>query len=115
MRPFQQIALILDERQLLTRFWQAAFVFWRLQTGRVILLATFLITVVLLQLLVQVALNLWNRHFFDALERRDAAAVWLQAQLFVPLAAGSILLAAASVWGHDRSAQLARGTDASHN
>ncbi len=99
MRPFQQIALILDERQLLTRFWQAAFVFWRLQTGRVILLATFLITVVLLQLLVQVALNLWNRHFFDALERRDAAAVWLQAQLFVPLAAGSILLAAASVWG----------------
>jgi len=54
---------------------------------------------VLLQLLVQVALNLWNRHFFDALERKDAATVWLQAQLFVPLAAGSILLAAASVWG----------------
>ena len=99
MRPFQQISLILDERQLLTRFWQAASVFWRVQTGRATMLATFLIAIVLLQLLVQVALNLWNRHFFDALERRDGAAVWLQAQLFVPLAAGSILLAAASVWG----------------
>lgn len=99
MRPFQQISLILDERQLLTRFWQAASVFWRGQTRRAVTLAIFLIAVVLLQLLVQVALNLWNRHFFDALERKDAAAVWSQAQLFVPLAAGSILLAAASVWG----------------
>jgi ABC-type uncharacterized transport system fused permease/ATPase subunit len=99
MRPFRQIFLIFDDRQLLTRFWQAASVFWRLQTGRVTLLAAFLITVVLLQLLVQVALNLWNRHFFDALERKDAATVWLQAQLFVPLAAASIFLAAASVWG----------------
>jgi ABC-type uncharacterized transport system fused permease/ATPase subunit len=99
MRPFQQISLILDERQLQTRFWQAASVFWRAQTGRATMLATFLIAIVLLQLLVQVALNLWNRHFFDAIARKDAAAVWLQAQLFVPLAAGSILLAAASVWG----------------
>jgi ABC-type uncharacterized transport system fused permease/ATPase subunit len=55
--------------------------------------------VVLLQLLVQVLLNLWNRHFFDALERRDGQALWIQAQLFVPLAAASILLAATSVWG----------------
>jgi ABC-type uncharacterized transport system fused permease/ATPase subunit len=99
MRPFHEISLILDERQLLTRFWQAASVFWRAQTGRTAMLAMFLIAVVLLQLLVQVALNLWNRHFFDALERKDAATVWLQAQLFVPLAAGSILLAAVSVWG----------------
>jgi hypothetical protein len=99
MRPFHEISLILDERQLLRRFWQAASVFWRVQTGRTAMLAMFLIAVVLLQLLVQVALNLWNRHFFDALERKDAATVWLQAQLFVPLAVGSILLAAASVWG----------------
>lgn len=99
MPPFQQISLILGERQLLTRFWQAASVFWRVQTGRAASLAMFLIAVVLLQLLVQVALNMWNRRFFDAIERKDAATVWLQAQLFVPLAAGSILLAAASVWG----------------
>ena len=37
-------------------------------------LAIFLIAVVLLQLLVQVSLNLWNRHFFDALERKDGHA-----------------------------------------
>jgi len=55
--------------------------------------------VVLLQLLLQVLLNLWNRNFFDSLERRDAQALWFQAQLFVPLAATSIFLAAASVWG----------------
>jgi len=95
----QQNSIVLDDRQLLKRFWQAASVFWRHQTGWAATLAVYLIGVALLQLLLQVALNLWNRHFFDALERKDAAAVWLQAQLFVPLAAGSILLAAASVWG----------------
>lgn len=62
-------------------------------------LAVFLVSVVLLQLLVQVLLNLWNRNFFDALERKDGHALWVQAQLFIPLAAASILLAAASVWG----------------
>src|SRR5574338_961551 len=99
MRPFRQFFLIFDDRQLLTRFWQAASVFWRTQTSRVTALAVFLIGVALLQLLVQVALNLWNRRFFDALERRDADTVLLQVQMFVPLAAASIFLAAASVWG----------------
>jgi ABC-type uncharacterized transport system fused permease/ATPase subunit len=65
----------------------------------VIGLAIFLIAIVLLQLLIQVLLNLWNRHFFDALERRDAHELWFQFQLFFPLAAISILLAATSVWG----------------
>ena len=54
MRPFHEISRILDERQLLTRFWQAASVFWRVQTGRTAMLGIFLIAVVLLQLLVQV-------------------------------------------------------------
>jgi ABC-type uncharacterized transport system fused permease/ATPase subunit len=99
MRPLHQISLILDQKHLLARFWQAALQFWRAERAWVTALAVFLITVVLLQLLLQVALNLWNRHFFDALERKDADAVWAQAQLFVPLAAASILLAATSVWG----------------
>jgi ABC-type uncharacterized transport system fused permease/ATPase subunit len=50
-------------------------------------------------LFVQYQLNYWNRYFFDALARRDAAALWRQAGLFVPLAAASVLLAATSVWG----------------
>jgi len=62
-------------------------------------LALFLVGLVLLQLLTQVFLNLWNRNFFDALGRKDAHGLWIQAQLFVPLAAASILLAATSVWG----------------
>jgi ABC-type uncharacterized transport system fused permease/ATPase subunit len=99
MRPFRQISLILDQKHLLVRFWQSASQFWREERAWVIGLAVFLVGVVLLQLLMQVLLNLWNRHFFDALERKDGQALWVQAQLFVPLAAGSIVLAAASVWG----------------
>lgn len=99
MRLFQQIALILDQKQLLARFWKSVLQVWRANRSRAISLGAFLVIVVLLQLLLQVLLNLWNRNFFNALERRDAHTVWLQAQLFVPLAAGSIMLAAASVWG----------------
>jgi putative ATP-binding cassette transporter len=99
MRLFQQIALILDEKHLLARFWQTASHFWRVERAWATGLVVFLIVVVLLQLLLQVMLNLWNRNFFDALERKDGHALWIQAQLFVPLAAASILLAATSVWG----------------
>ncbi|MGE5163313.1 MAG: SbmA/BacA-like family transporter [Sphingobacteriales bacterium] len=99
MRPFRQITQILDETQLLRRFWQSASHFWRQEKLKVGGLTLFLLVVVLLQLLLQVALNLWNRNFFDALERRDAHALWLQAQIFLPLAAASIFLAATSVWG----------------
>lgn len=99
MRPFSQISQILDEQRLLARFWQAALQVWQANKAWVAIIASFLIVVVLLQLLLQVELNLWNRRFFDALERKDAGAVWAQARLFIPLAAGSILLAATSVWG----------------
>ncbi|MFN3657735.1 MAG: SbmA/BacA-like family transporter [Pseudolabrys sp.] len=95
----RQFALILDRKQLLARFWKSTRQVWQAKRAWAISLATFLIGVLLLQLVVQVLLNLWNRNFFDALERKDAHALWVQAQMFVPLAAVSILLAAASVWG----------------
>ncbi len=88
-----------DRRKLLARFWQSASQFWREETARVAGLGVFLVVIVLLQLLTQVLLNMWNRNFFDALGRKDAYTLWMQAQLFVPLAAASILLAATSVWG----------------
>ncbi len=88
-----------DRKKLLARFWQSASQFWRKETAWVAGLAVFLVALVLLQLLTQVLLNLWNRNFFDALGRKDAHTLWIQAQLFVPLAAASILLAATSVWG----------------
>lgn len=99
MRFFHPIALILDQKHLLARFWQSASLFWRTRKGWVTFLVIYLIVVVLLQLLLQVLLNLWNRNFFDLLARKDGHALWVLAQLFVPLAAASIFLAAASVWG----------------
>jgi putative ATP-binding cassette transporter len=89
----------LERNHLLARFWKAASHAWQERKALAIGLAVFLIAVALLQLLMQVLLNLWNRNFFDALGRRDAHGLWIQGQLFFPLAAVSILLAATSVWG----------------
>jgi len=97
MRPLRQIAFTRD--QLFVRFWHSALQALRTERAWFAGLAVFLVALVLLQLLVQVLLNLWNRHFFDALGRRDGHALWIQTQLFVPLAATSILLTATSVWG----------------
>ena len=99
MRLFRQIGLTLEQRAELEPFWRSTRQVWRARRPAVIALGGFLIGIVLLQLLVQVLLNLWNRNFFDALERRDAHTLWVQIQLFAPLAALSILLAATSVWG----------------
>jgi vitamin B12/bleomycin/antimicrobial peptide transport system ATP-binding/permease protein len=92
-----------DQKKLLARFWQSASCFWWEDRPRAPVLIVFLVCIVLLQLLVQVLLNLWNRHFFDALERRDAQTLWFQAEMFFVLAAASILLAATSVWGRMRT------------
>jgi ABC-type uncharacterized transport system fused permease/ATPase subunit len=89
-----------NRRHLFARFWLTASGFWRGRSGRLAWGLTFvLVIIVLLQLLVQYLLNYWNRYFFDALARHDAAALWMQAKLFVPLAAASVVLGAASVWG----------------
>ncbi len=89
-----------EQRRLLVRFWKAASGFWRGRSAWTAWpLTVSLILIVLLQLGVQYQLNLWNRNFFDALGRRNAHALWSQAALFVPLIAGSVTLAAASVWG----------------
>ena len=97
------MALAADRKQLLARFWRAASHFWREEKIRVASLAVFLVGLVLLQLLTQVLLNLWNRNFFDALGRKDGRELWIQAELFIPLAAASIFLAATSVWGRMRA------------
>ena len=99
MGILHQLSLVADRKRLLTRFWQSASQFWREEKTHAVGLAVFLVGLVLLQLLTQVLLNVWNRNFFDALGRRDAHELWIQAQLFILLAAASILLAATSVWG----------------
>jgi vitamin B12/bleomycin/antimicrobial peptide transport system ATP-binding/permease protein len=78
---------------------QSASGFWRgLSAWRAWTLVTLLIATVLLQLLTQYGLNFWNRDFFNAIGRRDAADLWIQALRFVPLAAASLLLTILSVW-----------------
>ena len=84
----------------LRRFWRSASGFW-LGAGSWIpwSLIGLLAICVVSQLLVQYRLNLWNLDFFNALEERDAGGIRQQAFLLPFLAAASIALAAAAVWG----------------
>jgi putative ATP-binding cassette transporter len=85
---------------LFRRFWACASGFWRSKSARVSwALTAGLIALAVAQITVQYRLNYWNRDFFNALERRDAARLWEQALIFAPLAFLSISLSVASVWG----------------
>lgn len=86
-------------REPLERFWRTARGFWRggsrwYAWG----LIAFLVACVVLQLLVQYRLNLWNRDFFNALGRRDGSEIWQQAGAMFVLVAQSVVLAIAAVW-----------------
>src|SRR6266849_689125 len=64
-------------RPLFWRFWACASGFWERKHARVSwLLTVALVTLALAQIAVQYRLNYWNRDFFNALERRDAARLW---------------------------------------
>ncbi len=84
-------------RPALRRFWVTAGGFWR--NGAAWGLLAALVVGLVLQVVVQYRLNFWNRDFFNALEARDGGQVWYQARLLVGLAAASIALAVAAVWG----------------
>lgn len=89
-----------DERRLILRFWRSASGFWRgPSAGRAWILIGLLIATIVLQLLTQYQLNLWNRDFFDAIERKDAAGLWQQALRLLPIGIASVALAIVSVWG----------------
>ncbi|HWP25502.1 MAG TPA: SbmA/BacA-like family transporter [Xanthobacteraceae bacterium] len=100
---------VLHQPHLLRRFWRSASGFW---TGRrkwqAWLLTVSLFTIVGLQLLAQYWLNFWNRDFFDALEQKNGAALAAAIALFFPLAAITVLLAIASVWGRMTTQRLWR-------
>ncbi len=85
---------------LLRRFWHGAVGFWRFASpGHAWLLTIGLVAIVILQVIIQYRINVWNRSIFDALEQKHAAEVLWQALIFVPLAIASILLAVAVVYG----------------
>lgn len=89
-----------DQRRLLARFFEAASGFWWGRSAwRSWLLAALMIATVVAQLVVQYRLNYWNRYFFNAIERRDAAEIIRQIIAFVPIAGANVALAVLSVWG----------------
>lgn len=84
-------------RLIMRRFWATARGFWHGATAWALL--AMLVTGVVLQVVVQYRLNFWNRDFFNALEARDGRQIWQLAQTLFMLAAASISLAVAAVWG----------------
>ena len=83
----------------LRRFWHSAVGFGRGKGSWVPwTLIGLLILCVVAQLLVQYRLNVWNRDFFDALEKRHGAEIRQQTYLLPGLAVCSVSLAAFAVW-----------------
>jgi putative ATP-binding cassette transporter len=92
------------KKALVRRFWRSALHFWSGEQRSIAWLMTgCLIVLVVLQLLVQYRLNVWNRDLFNALEKRDSAIVLYQSWLFVPLAAASVVIAILAVWARMRT------------
>jgi len=89
-----------DQNQQWSRFWDSASGFWRETAAwRIWLVCVSLIAIVIVQLYVQFRLTLWNKNFFDALERRQPEELLNQVLLLLPLCGASIALAISSVWG----------------
>ena len=104
-----------DEKQLLARFWQSASGFWRGRSAwRAWLLVALLIATVLLQLLTQYGLNFWNRDFFNAIGRKDAAELWIQALRPPRRAAASPFLTILSACGRMTMQRTRRGWLSTH-
>lgn len=86
-------------RYLLGRFWLSAKAFWGRNGGRFAWpLSIGLLGLILLNLGVQYGINVWNRHIFDALQNKDAAAVFQLIAVFIPLAAGTVILGVIMVY-----------------
>ena len=91
------------QRALVRRFARVARGFWTGDQRRVAWIMTIsLIVLVVLQLIASYRINVWNREIFDALEKKDGAAVAYQAWLFIPLAVFSITVAILVVWARMR-------------
>src|SRR4030095_10878741 len=93
-----------QKKPLVRRFWMTARGFWSSKRSWKVawLMTACLIALVVGQLIFSYQLNIWNKAIFDALEKKDSAAVLHQAMLFVPLAAGSIAVAVSVVYARMR-------------
>ncbi|WP_374446044.1 ABC transporter ATP-binding protein/permease [Stella sp.] len=89
-----------ERRLVMARFWQSALGFWRGPGWAAAWsLTVALVAIVLAQIAVQYQVTVWNREFFDALERRDGSTVLSQCLVLLGLVAASVALGVASVAG----------------
>src|SRR5579859_2875982 len=81
------------KRYLLTRFWISARGYWGGQGDRLAIpFSAGLLALIVGTVGFQYGINVWNRSIFDAIEKRDSAAVYHLTALFFPLAIGSVVL-----------------------
>src|SRR6478735_8527605 len=84
---------------LLTRFWISARGFWGRNGDRLAWpFSLGLVVLIVLTVVFQYGINVWNRAIFDAIEKRDSGAVFHLSALFFPLALGSIVLGVPQVF-----------------
>ena len=84
---------------LLTRFWISARGFWGKSGDRLAWMFSIgLLILIVTNIGFQYGINVWNRAIFDAIEKRDSAAVLTLTSVFFPLAIGSVLLGVAQVF-----------------
>lgn len=96
----QELHKIPSQRARARLFWSTARQFWSGGSRRLAWLLTIgLVLLVFLRLAAQFRLNIWNRDIFNALAKRDGAAVLHQALLFVPLAVAIVSLGVVAVYG----------------
>jgi putative ATP-binding cassette transporter len=85
-------------RYLLRRFWRSATGFWGRGSYSVWPLSGAVLLIILLNLGTLYAMNLWNRGFFDALDKRNTQQVLDLALLYFPLLAASVFLAVMQIY-----------------
>ena len=84
---------------LLTRFWISARGYWGRRGDRLALpFSAGLLVLIVGTVAFQYGINVWNRSIFDAIEKRDAGAVYHLTAVFFPLAIGSVALGVAQVF-----------------
>jgi len=89
----------LRRQYLLTRFWISARGYWNARGPRFAWLLTGgLLSLVLLHLLFQYGINVWNRAIFDNFQKKDSAAVLWLTVVFFPLAIGSVIVGVMQVY-----------------
>lgn len=83
----------------LRRYCLSARSYWTgSSSGQAWLLTASLAAVVLASLVISYSLNLWNRHFFDALESRNAPVAMHQALLFPLLVSLHLMVCVFAMW-----------------